>query len=137
MRANRVLQQLAKPLEASGLLYGSALANLLRDDGRVSGALPNRAAALAYGTEVLRFVLEHMPRLQRIVCMGADAWECACKAMGLVGSWEAHRDSAEQLGPLVAAYHPSARVSRERMRWAWVHAMISIYDAHGCSGRHL
>jgi hypothetical protein len=49
MRANRQLQRLAASVEGMGLLYGSALGNLLRDDGRISGALPNRSAAMAYG----------------------------------------------------------------------------------------
>jgi hypothetical protein len=40
-------------------------------------------------------------------------------ALGLEGDWRAHRDSGEPLGPLVAAYHPSARVSRERMGRPW------------------
>ena len=119
MRANRVLVRLAAPLESAGLLYGSALANLLREDGRLSGPLPNRAAALAYGAEVLRFVVAHMPRLRWVACMGAEAWECGCAALGLSGDWEVHRDACEPLGPLVAAYHPSARVSREEMARAW------------------
>src|SRR5262245_52165604 len=36
VQTNVRLQQLARPLEGLGLLYGSALANLLRDDGRIS-----------------------------------------------------------------------------------------------------
>jgi hypothetical protein len=119
MRANVRLCELASPVEHLGLLYGSALANLLRDDGRVSGALPNRDGALAYGVEVARFVVERMPALRWVVCLGLEAWECACVALGLEGDWRAHRDSGEPLGPLVAAFHPSARVSRERMGRPW------------------
>jgi hypothetical protein len=111
MRANRRLVQMAEPIQHLGLLYGSALANLLRADGRVSGTLPNRTAAMAHGVAVLRWVLGQMPALRRVVCLGAEAWECGCAAIGLVGDWREHRESGEPLGPLVAAYHPSARVS--------------------------
>jgi hypothetical protein len=119
MLANVRLRELAAPAEGLGLLYGSALANLLRDDGRVSGALPNREQALAYGAQVARFVVERMPALRRVVCLGLEAWEVACAALGLEGDWRAHRDSGEPLGPLVAAFHPSARVARERMEGPW------------------
>jgi hypothetical protein len=119
MLANVRLRELAAPVEELGLLYGSALANLLRDDGRVSGALPNREQALAYGAQVARFTVERMPALRWIVCLGLEAWECSRSALGLEGDWRAHRDSGEPLGPLVAAFHPSARVSRERMERPW------------------
>lgn len=119
MRANLRLRELASPVEHLGLLYGSALANLLRDDGHVSGALPNREEALAYGVHVARFVVERMSALRWVVCLGLEAWECACGALGLEGDWRAHRDSGEPLGPLVAAFHSSARVARGRMEGPW------------------
>lgn len=119
MLANVRLQQLAAPFEHLGLLYGSALANLLRDDGRVSGTLPNRTEALAYGAHVLAFVIERLPRLEWIVCLGGEAWECACSATVRAGEWRSHRDDGKSLGNLIAAFHPSARVSWERMRQPW------------------
>ncbi|MGH7287592.1 MAG: hypothetical protein ACREI8_06185 [Myxococcota bacterium] len=119
MITNRRLVELARPLEELGLLYGSALANLLRDDGKITGALPNRAEALEYGARVLRFVLAHMPARRWVVCLGDDAWDCATRALGLEGDWRARRESAEPLGPLVAAFHPAARVSRERLSKPW------------------
>ncbi len=66
-----------------GALYGSALVNLLREDGRVSGSLPNRRAALQYGVEVLRFVRTHMPALEFVVCLGREAREAAEAAFGV------------------------------------------------------
>ena len=119
MRTNRQLQRLAEPFLEQGLLYGSALGNLLRDDDTVSGALPNREAALAYGTRVFRFTIQCMPNLRWIVCMGAEAWECACGARELVGDWEEHRRSGEPLGPLIATYHPAARIPHEVMARPW------------------
>jgi len=67
LRTNRALRRLADPLctapdaEHCGLLYGSALASLCRDDGNMSGALPNRAAAIEFGSRALEFTLENMP----------------------------------------------------------------------------
>ena len=119
MRANRVLLRLARPFERHGILYGSALANLLRDDGRVSGTLPHRRLALDYGTQVTRFVVGSMPNLRCIMCMGSEAWECASRALGREGEWIAHRDSGQPLGLLIAAFHPCARVSREQLTRPW------------------
>jgi len=119
MLANRRLRELAAPVIARGLLYGSALANLLREDGVVSGALPNREEALVYGARVLGFVFEGMPALRWVACLGLEAWDCACSALKLDGDWRAHRDSGAPLGPLIAAFHPSARVSTARMAAPW------------------
>jgi hypothetical protein len=119
LKANVRLRQLADPFRDCGLLYGSALGNLLRDDGDVSGRLPNRAEAMAYGVEVTRFTIQRMPALQRIICLGQEAWECASRAIRLEGDWQEYRDGAKPLGRLIAAFHPSARVSNERMQAAW------------------
>jgi len=119
MITNRRLQRLAEPFVDLGLLYGSALANMLRDDGHVTGTLPNRREAVAYGVKVTRFVCGHMPALRRIVCLGHEAWEVASAALCLEGDWKAHRDAGEPLGPLVAAFHPAARVSLEAMSGPW------------------
>ena len=122
MRANVRLRQLVAPIVGVRFLYGSALANLLRKDDRVSGALPNRNQAVEYGTRVTRWVIEHMPRLTWIVCMGEESWEVACKAEGRTwreGEWRERRGKGEPLGRLVAAFHPSARVKIEQMAPPW------------------
>lgn len=119
MSTNRRLLKLAAPFESRGLLYGSALANLLRDDGQLSGSLPNRREAMGYGTRVARFVVANMPRLRWIVCMGAEAWEVASGAIGVSGDWQELRRTCRTSGPLVAAYHPSARVSWDELRAPW------------------
>ena len=112
-RSNRRIAELAAPLRAHGLLYGSALANLLRTDGRARGALPNRAAALEYAARATRFAIEHMPNLQLVLCLGREAWEAATAARGLEGDWQRYRDGCEPLDLLVAGFHPSARVPGE------------------------
>lgn len=93
--------------ERCGLLYGSALANLLRDDGRWSGALPNRREALAYAERAFAFTLAHMSRLEAVVCMGREAARAAAAvpASGGVRRFEVP--------------HPAARVSNEHHREAW------------------
>jgi hypothetical protein len=118
-RTNRLLGKWAASYVHLGLLYGSALANLLRADGKWSGTLPNRAAALSHGAAVLEFVTERMPNLQRIVCLGEESWTCATAALGLSGHWQQYRDSGVRLGALVAAYHPAARVSTPKIAASW------------------
>ncbi len=118
-RTNKLLRKWTDPRAHLGLLYGSALANLLRTDGKWSGPLPNRSSAIKYGTRVLEFVIEHMPALQRIICLGEESWECANAAEGLSGKWQQYRDSGTRLGRLVAAFHPAARVSAARIATAW------------------
>lgn len=114
------LRKLAGPYEGRGLLYGSALANLLRDDNARSGALPNRAEAMRYGVRVLQEVtLPSMPRLEWIVCLGGDAWECASRATGTKGDYAAARDRGRPCGMLVPAFHPVARVGFRRLQLPW------------------
>ena len=64
-------------------------------------------------------MLDNMPALRWMVCMGLEAWECACRALDVEGDWRAHRDSGEPLGHLVAGFHPAARVARKRMAAPW------------------
>lgn len=136
LRTNVRLERLAGPLvrgphpETCGLLYGSALANLLRDDGIWSGALPNRRAALAYGVRVLRFVQEQMPQLEAIVCMGREAWEVTANAFGSDTPWHEMRLSSQfkRLGPVtvVVVPHPAARISNDDHERAWQRVAAAI-----------
>jgi hypothetical protein len=45
--------------------------------------------------------------------------KCACGALDVEGGWRTHHNEAKPLCQLVAAFHPSARVSNERMARAW------------------
>ncbi|MEO0513276.1 MAG: hypothetical protein AAF108_10335 [Planctomycetota bacterium] len=129
LKTNRVLQRYVDPRTRSpnhascGFLYGSALACLLRDDEKMSGSLPNRAAALAFGADVFRFVRMNLPHLRRVMCLGREAWEVTASAEGLEAGWSAARDAGTTVisGGLVfvASYHPAARVSREAMDRPW------------------
>jgi hypothetical protein len=127
LRTNRRLGDLVRRFLPVGVLYGSALTNLLRDDGNWSGNLPNRAGALAYGAQVLKeFVLPNMRADVLVLCLGAEAWECSCAATGQVGEWSIHRDSGRTLGNLIAAFHPAARVSHARQvdPWSLLSALV-------------
>lgn len=116
------LQTGASP-QTCGLLYGSALACLMRNDGEWSGALPEHERALEFGAEVLAFVLENMPRLRMVVCMGAEAWDVSGRIAGFSGQWQRHRDTSTPVRArglvFIAAYNPGARVSRAQADGPW------------------
>lgn len=67
-------------LLAGRKLYGSALGNLLRNDGATSGSLPSLDSVeiRQYITQLLAFVVANMPNLSAIVCLGQDAYSAAC-----------------------------------------------------------
>jgi hypothetical protein len=118
-RLRRFLPLLGRGSGPAGFVYGSALANLLRDDGKTSGPLPNWDAARDYGVSVLReFVVPRMTRLDLIVCMGREAEEVVTVA--------AASDPAVARIRRVAVPHPGARWSYERHEAEWRRAAASI-----------
>jgi hypothetical protein len=130
LRTNIRLQRLVGDLAAGpdparcGVLYGSAAACLLRDDGHMSGRLPHRHAMLQFGARVLRWVREQMGSLRAIMCLGEEAWLCASGALRVTDSWADCRDSARPAVTwdgicLVAAYHPAARMGGDAHAAAW------------------
>lgn len=129
LRTNVLLRGFADPLRngptpaTCGVLYGSALACLLRDDGQMSGLLPSRAGALRFGSRVLRFVIENMPRLRVVICLGSEAWDCAMLALCREVKWAVARDSCEPVDHsdlrVIAAYHPAARITHESAGRPW------------------
>ncbi len=126
---NRRLCKFVEPLrtgaapDTCGLLYGSALASLCRDDDKMSGTLPNRAEAMRFGERALAFTIGHMPNLEAIVCMGDEAWMCASGVLKVRSAWAKTRDAVGvvQAGNIrmIAAYHPAARISKARMQRPW------------------
>jgi len=111
MKTNRMLQRYAEPF-GDCLLYGSALAGLLRNDGKVRGSLPDRAAVMPWAARVLDFTIQNMPNLKAVACLGADAWDCTRRALELPAhDWKTRR--LEQRPVLVrglqlhALAHPS------------------------------
>lgn len=74
-RTNERTQELADCLPGSKL-YGSALAHMMKNDEETSSALRdfNRGPLRDHLERVLRFVVDAMPNLRSIVCMGNEAW---------------------------------------------------------------
>ncbi|MCA9278347.1 MAG: hypothetical protein H6815_06785 [Phycisphaeraceae bacterium] len=111
----------ARP-EACGILYGSVLAGMLRDDDSMSGTLPSRKLALDYGSRIVSFVRSSMPNLQVVACMGEDSWLAATKSFDITLCWkEASRATTPTFAKntyVIAVHHP-ARASNEKMIRAW------------------
>lgn len=104
---NRRLNHLLSPVrltaqpETCGVLYGSALAGLLRDDGEMSGDLSNRREAMENGVRVLRWVVDQMPCLRIIVPLGVEACETTEKALGRYGDRDKLRKQPRPDGRLM------------------------------------
>ncbi len=69
-----------------GALYVSA-SFLLRDDGKVSGALPDWKHASRHASKVLSFVIERMPKLEKIACLGEPAFNALAEMARFHGTW--------------------------------------------------
>lgn len=120
-----------------GKLYGSATANLLCDDPRWSRSLPGffvPGPLHDYLRRVLTWVLTSMPNVQRVACLGEEAWFLTSEVIGrsdVANLFSRHRE-AQQLvvgtcgGKYIAAhplFHPAARVSDDAKRTGWL-AMV-------------
>lgn len=130
-RTNETLVRLASDIDG-GILYGSATANLLCDDPRWSRNLPGffEGPLHEYLKRVLRWVLETMPNVQQIACLGAEAWYLTSIVLGHQGEardfarYRGHGRglSSDHLGKKITAYalyHPAARVSDFDKRKGW------------------
>lgn len=115
-----------------GKLYGSATANLTYNGEGWSRSLPGFYAGPLqdYLTRVLRWVLESMPNVEVVGCLGAEAWFLTTTVLGHPGaarSLREHRNAArsiegEHAGKRITAfalYHPAARVSNTAKMAAW------------------
>jgi len=121
-KTNESLVESARQLPG-GKLYGSATANLLYDDPRWSRALPGfyRGPLHEYLKRVLCWVLESMPNIERVACLGKEAWFLTSVVLGQDGAsrrFSHHRDlrtpilghCANKQITAFALYHPAARV---------------------------
>ncbi len=107
-----------------GLLYGDATAGLCRKGVRVTGALPKKEETLTYGAQVLSgFVLQHMPNLQQVVCLGAEAWHVATQAFGVE---EQSKKAMPSLKPVDAAPPHGAAVRATSVRLMPLHALGAV-----------
>lgn len=108
---NKNIIEYTSPFQC-GILYGAALVGLLRNDGNMSGALPDRKQVWPFACESLRFVVDQMPNLRAIACLGSDAWRCVTDAYGVTGAdWREHREQQRPVHinkiQMFAHVHPS------------------------------
>ncbi len=79
------------PLDGSrartcGVYYANAYW-LLRGDGKYSGSLKNREQARRESGRIVEYMLTSLPRLERVVVMGSDAYDALLSLFGLKGDW--------------------------------------------------
>jgi hypothetical protein len=122
-RTNKRLFEFARKIKCEKL-YGSAFANLLRNDDRCSAKLADSPEIQKFISDVLRFTVNHMPNLQAIACLGKEAWKCAANVYGKKENWKAQLDAQQPVDVdqdirLFALFHPAARESDEKMRGCW------------------
>lgn len=136
-RTNESLAAAAATLPG-GKLYGSATANLLYDDPGWSRKLPGfyTGPLHDYLKRVLTWVLASMPSVERIACLGEEAWFLTNMTLGrpeVSRQFAQHRDSCRSSTGVCAGkhltafalYHPAARVSDQSKRSGWL-AMTAV-----------
>lgn len=129
-RTNTRIETLASGLPGTQL-YGSAAANMLCDDPRWSRDLPGfRNGPLHdYLVDALHWVIDNMPNLQAVACIGEHAWFLAAIALNQPDACRRsrqYRDAERALTTshrgraltLTAHFHP-ARGSRQQWRMGW------------------
>lgn len=134
-RTNAWLMEHAQQL-TGGILYGSACAHLLVDDGTSSYSTTLRGFSKAEGhlKEVLVWVLTEMPNVKRVVCLGSTAWYVTAAVLkpDEQRHFRQHRDAHTAVSGVLsgkeiamhAVYHPAARVS-ENLKMACWGAMVA------------
>lgn len=130
-RTNERLRKLVAGLQG-GMLYGSSTANLTYDDPRWSRSLPGfyHNPLHDHLQRTLGWVIGSMPQLERVICLGAEAWFLTATMLGSRDAsrkFAVYRDAGatitgtSQGKHLVAhaVYHPAARVSNVAMSASW------------------
>jgi len=130
-KTNEKLYRLASTIPGRKL-YGSAAANMLFDDDRTSRQLSGFYAGQLHGflKDVLAWVLESMPRVEWVACLGREAWFLTCSAIGnphLASRHREHRDFYKPVTGIIAQkkisafplYHPAARRVDDLMKKGW------------------
>jgi hypothetical protein len=114
-------------------LYGSAAANMLCDDPRWSRSLPGFFAGDLHEFLkcVLSWVVDSMPRLEWVACLGTEAWFLTCVAIGDSASATRFKECRDSYKPVIGVvgrkrirafplYHPAARVKIHLMESGWL-----------------
>lgn len=130
-RTNEKLVCLASDIPG-GKLYGSATANMLCDARGWSRTLKGWKHEPLQGFLqcVLGWVLESMPRVEQVACLGNEAWFLTCMTIGNPSSacqCAEHRKASRPVSGKVGKkkiiafplYHPAARVSDDVKKKGW------------------
>lgn len=129
-RTNNRLYRFASIIPG-GKLYGSATANMLYDDPGWSRSLPGFFAGPLhdYLRHVLNWVVESMPKIERVACLGKEAWFLTCSSFGnpeAARKFKEYRDALEPVSGMIGKksitafplHHPS-RVGNEVGQKEW------------------
>ncbi len=113
-------------------LFGSATANLLYEDPNWSRSLPgfHTEPLHAYLKRVLQWVLESMPNVKRVGCLGEEAWFLTCIVLANTNAAKQFARHRESHSPVVGfcgakrisafpLYHPAARVTTAAKEACW------------------
>ena len=146
-QTNERLGTLAQGLPGTQL-YGSALANLLYDDPGWSRALPGFYSGRlhAYLADVLRWVIDNMPNLRAIACLGGHAWFLTATVLGEAAAARdarRYRDAEQSIIGRVrdrailatSHFHP-ARGSRARWGLGWPRLAAHVAGSTGTPHGH-
>lgn len=119
-RTNNRLHRFASVIPG-GKLYGSATANMLYDNPGWSRSLPGFYGGPLHEflKPVLGWVLESMPRVEWVACLGKEAWFLTCMTLGNPSAAERFKEYRESHLPVVGSvgnkritafplYHPAA-----------------------------
>jgi hypothetical protein len=95
-----------------GKLYGSALANLLKNEDYRSGGLQVNPNVKKFMEEVLNFTIDKMPNLRAIACLGSHAVHLVenCR----IKNWPTRKNIRA-----FSMFHPAARISDEKAIGRW------------------
>lgn len=140
-RTNERLTALVADM-APRCLYGSVAAHLLRDEpgrkdtGSYSQSLPQLhdvdGRLHAHLKDVLYWVIDNMPNLRVIACLGGDSWRFTTNALGrpdISRRHAEHRDNSTSVEVshkgrdiwLHALHHPAARLPVSAVETGWKH----------------
>lgn len=139
---DRLRRRLVPLLPEKEFLYGSAAANMLYDDPRWSRSLSGFFAGDLHEFLkcVLSWVVESMPRLEWVACLGTEAWFLTCVTIGDSASATRFKECRDSYKPVIGVvgkkrirafplYHPAARVKLHLMESGW-----QAFAAHLSSG---
>ena len=129
-RTNKRLYRFASVVPG-GKLYGSATANMLYDDPGWSRPLPGVFGGPMHNflRRVFCWVLESMPNVEWVACLGNEAWFLTCNAIGMPAAARRFREYRDTCRPVAGTvgkkimtafpFHHPSRVSNAAGEKEW------------------